>query len=187
MAASHKIEVEMKFEVATAGSGDRYLVAPELGPFTPGGPVDSIRVEDRYVDSADWTLARAGFAARMRKTSHGTEISLKAVNVSGGRLQRREEIEGPTDAGLVPRDWPGSHARDVVLELCGDEPLAEILTIRQLRRVRPLKAGGTRAELSLDEVEVVGRWRPGLVRGTGGRTQARRRRAPGGHRRHLRP
>jgi len=156
MAASHKIEVEMKFEVATAGSGDRYLVAPELGPFTPGGPVDSIRVEDRYVDSADWALARAGFAARMRKTSHGTEISLKAVNVSGGRLQRREEIEGPTDAGLVPRDWPGSHARDVVLELCGDEPLAEILTIRQLRRVRPLKAGGTRAELSLDEVEVVG-------------------------------
>ena len=156
MAASHKIEVEMKFEVTAAGSGDRYLVAPELGPFTPGGPVDSIRVEDRYVDSADWALARAGFAARMRKTSHGTEISLKAVNVSGGRLQRREEIEGPTDAGLVARDWPGSHARDVVLELCGDEPLAEILTIRQLRRVRPLKAGGTRAELSLDEVEVVG-------------------------------
>ena len=156
MAAGHKIEVEMKFEVTAAGSGDRYLVAPELGPFTPGGPVDSIRVEDRYVDSADWALARAGFAARMRKTSHGTEISLKAVNVSGGRLQRREEIEGPTDAGLVPRDWPGSHARDVVLELCGDEPLAEILTIRQLRRVRPLKAGGTRAELSLDEVEVVG-------------------------------
>ena len=156
MAAGHKIEVEMKFEVTAAGSGDRYLVAPELGPFTPGGPVDSIRVEDRYVDSADWALARAGFAARMRKTSRGTEISLKAVNVSGGRLQRREEIEGPTDAGLVPRDWPGSHARDVVLELCGDKPLAEILTIRQLRRVRPLKAGGTRAELSLDEVEVVG-------------------------------
>ena len=156
MAAGHKIEIEMKFEVVAPGGGDRYLVAPELGPFTPSGPVSSIRVEDRYVDSADWALARAGFAARMRKTSRGSEISLKALSSSGGRLQRREEIEGPTDANLNPRDWPASHARHVVLELCGDEALVEMLTIRQLRRLRTLKAGGTRAELSLDEVEIVG-------------------------------
>ena len=156
MAAGHKIEIEMKFEVAAPGGGDRYLVAPELGPFTPSGPVSSIRVEDRYVDSADWALARAGFAARMRKTSRGSQISLKALSASGGRLQRREEIEGPTDANLNPRDWPASHARNVVLELCGDEALVEMLTIRQLRRLRTLKAGGTRAELSLDEVEIVG-------------------------------
>ena len=156
MAAGHKIEIEMKFEVAVPGGGDRYLVAPELGPFTPSGPVSSLRVEDRYVDSADWALARAGFAARMRKTSRGSEISLKALSTSGGRLQRREEIEGPTDAHLNPRDWPASQARNVVLELCGDETLVEMLTIRQLRRLRNLRAGGTRAELSLDEVEIEG-------------------------------
>jgi len=156
MAAGHKIEVEMKFEVADPGGGDMYLVAPELGPFTPAGLVSSIRVEDRYVDSPDWALARAGFAARMRKTSRGSQISLKAQNYTGGRLQRREEIEGPTDGGLNPRAWPTSHARDVVLELCGDETLVEMLTIRQLRRLRTLKAGPTRAELSLDEVEIVG-------------------------------
>jgi CHAD domain-containing protein len=156
MATGRKIEVEMKYEVATPGGADRYLVAPEIGPFAPDGPVRSIRVEDRYVDSADWALARAGFAARLRKTSHGTEISLKAQNASGGRLQRREEIEGPADAGLIPADWPASQARTVILELCGDDPLVELLTIRQLRRVRALKADSTRAELSVDEVEVVG-------------------------------
>jgi CHAD domain-containing protein len=156
MATGRKIEVEMKFEVTTPGGADRYLVAPELGPFTADGPVDSIRVEDRYVDSADWALARAGFAARLRKTSRGTEISLKAQNASGGRLQRREEIEGPTDAGLLAKHWPASQARTVIMELCGDEPLVELLTIRQLRRVRPLRAETTRAELSVDEVEVVG-------------------------------
>ena len=156
MAAGHKIEIEMKFEVAAPGGGDRYLVAPELGPFVANGSVSSLRVEDRYVDSPDWALARAGFAARMRKTSRGSEISLKALNTSGGRLQRREEIEGPTDATLNPRDWPSSNARNVVLELCGDEALVEMLTIRQLRRLRTLKAGGTRAEMSLDEVEIVG-------------------------------
>ena len=155
MAAARKIEVEMKYEVATAGGGDRYLVAPELGPFTPDGPVTSVRVEDRYVDSADWALARAGFATRLRKTSRGTEIGLKAQNASRGRLQRREEIEGPADEELVPAGWPASQARTVILELCGDEPLVELLTVRQLRRVRPLQAGATRAELSVDEVEVI--------------------------------
>jgi CHAD domain-containing protein len=157
--APRKIEVEMKYEVARPGGADRYLVAPELGPFTPDGQVRSIRVEDRYVDSADWALARAGFAARMRKTSHGTEISLKATNVSPGRLHRREEVEGPADEALVPGGWPSSQARKVVMELCGDEPLVEMLTIRQLRRVRLLTAGGTRAEMSLDEVEVIGQGR----------------------------
>ena len=98
MATGRRIEVETKFQVASPGAADGYLVAPEIGPFTPDGPVDSELVEDRYVDSPDWALARAGFAARLRKTSHGTEISLKAQNVSGGRLQRREEIEGPAPA-----------------------------------------------------------------------------------------
>ncbi len=155
MASARKIEVEMKYEVATLGGADRYLVAPELGSFVPDGPVGSIRVEDRYVDSADWALRRAGFAARLRKTSRGTEISLKAKNTSGDRLHRREEIEGPAMERLVPTEWPASPARNVVLELCGDEPLVESLTIRQLRRIRTLRAGATRAELSLDEVEVV--------------------------------
>ena len=156
MATGRKIEIEMKYEVVLSGGADRYLVAPELGPFTPSGPVDSIRVEDRYVDSADWALARAGFAARLRKTSRGTEISLKAQNSSGGRLQRRDEIEGPADTDLIPGDWPASQARTIMLELCGDETLVELLTIRQLRRIRNLQAGATRAELSVDEVEVVG-------------------------------
>ena len=156
MAAARKIEVEMKYEVAAPGGADRYLVAPELGPFTADGPVRSIRVEDRYVDSPDWALARAGFSTRLRRTSRGTEIGLKAQNASGGRLQRREEIEGPADEELVPAGWPASQARSVILELCGDEPLVELLTVRQLRRVRSLRADATRAEMSLDEVEVVG-------------------------------
>ena len=159
MAAARRTEVEMKYEVAAPGGGDRYLVAPELGPFVTDGRVVSVRVEDRYVDTAGWALARAGFAARLRRTSRGTQIGLKAHNVSTGRLQRREEIEGPADEELIPAGWPASQARSVVLELCGNEQLVELLTIRQLRRVRSLRAGATRAELSLDEVEVVSQGR----------------------------
>ncbi|HEU6439531.1 MAG TPA: CHAD domain-containing protein [Terriglobales bacterium] len=156
MAARRKIEVETKYGVKSPGGADRYLVAPELGPFTPDGPVRSVRVQDRYIDSTDWALAGAGFAARLRKTSHGTRINLKALSSSGSRLQRRQEIEGPADESLVPGDWPSSKARSSVLELCGEAALVDLLTIRQLRRVRQLRAGNTRAELSVDAVEVVG-------------------------------
>jgi CHAD domain-containing protein len=156
VATRRKIEVEAKYQVKALGGADRYLVAPELGPFTPDGPVRSVRVEDRYIDSADWALARAGFAARLRKTSRGTRINLKALGSSGARLQRRQEIEGPADGSLVPGDWSSSKARSSVLELCGEAALVDLLTIRQLRRVRQLRAGNTRAELSVDEVEVVG-------------------------------
>jgi CHAD domain-containing protein len=156
MATERKIEVELKYQVTAPGGADRYLVAPEIGPFKSIGQVRSVRLEDGYVDSADWGLARAGFAARLRRTSAGTLISVKAHATSGVRLHRREEIEGPADAAAIPRDWPDSQARTVILELCGDDPLIELLKIRQLRRVRRFEAGEARVELSLDEVEVIG-------------------------------
>jgi CHAD domain-containing protein len=156
MVNDRKVEVELKYEISSRGGADGYLVAPELGSFKAFGQIRSVRLEDRYVDSADWALTRAGLAARLRQTSQGTFVSLKARAASRTQLHRREEIEGPADAGWEPGEWPASEARNVVLELCGDDPLLEILTIRQLRRVRRLESAGTRAELSLDEVEVIG-------------------------------
>jgi CHAD domain-containing protein len=157
MATDRKIEVEAKYRIATSGAADRYLVAPELGPFVAQGAVRQIRIQDRYVDSPDWALARAGFAARLRKTSRGTQIGLKARAAASGHVHRREEIEGPADDGLTPSAWPASSARDVVLELCGDQQLVEVVTLRQLRRIRPMQASDSTAELSVDEVEVVSR------------------------------
>lgn len=154
MAAGRKVEVELKYEVVAGGDADRYLVAPEFGPFKPAGQVRSIQLEDRYLDSADWALARAGFAARLRRTSHGTQICLKTNAAAGGRVQRREEIEGPADPAQPPTAWAASPARSVILELCGDEPLVELLTLRQLRRQRRLESAETRVELSVDEVTV---------------------------------
>jgi CHAD domain-containing protein len=154
MATGRKIEVELKYEVLSIGSADRYLVAPEIGPFRPAGQVSSVQLEDRYVDSADWALARAGFAARLRRTSHGTQICLKTHAPADGRLHRREELEGPADPATPPTAWPASQARSALLELCGDEPLIELLTLRQLRRVRRFEASSTRVELSVDEVTV---------------------------------
>ena len=160
MVTGRKVEVEMKYQLRSPDSADRYLVAPELGPFKPAGQVRIVQVEDRYVDSADWALTRAGFAARLRRTGHETVIGLKRRAAPEGRLHRREEFEGPADQDTLPAGWPASPARSVVLELCGDAPLAELLTIRQMRRVRRLTAGETTADLSVDEVEVLVAGRP---------------------------
>ncbi|MGD0861675.1 MAG: CHAD domain-containing protein [Candidatus Limnocylindrales bacterium] len=155
MVTGRRIEVEMKYEVRGPDGADRYLVAPELGQFRAAGPVRIVRIEDRYVDSADWALSRSGFAARLRRTPHETVIGLKRQATPDGPLARREELEGPADSESTPTDWPASPARSVILELCGDAPLVELLTIRQVRRIRGLEGGDTTAELSVDQVEVL--------------------------------
>ena len=72
-------EVELKYRLLQAAAGDRYLVAEELGGFRPITPVRSTQLEDRYLDTGDGALARAGFAARLRQTAKGTTVSVKAL------------------------------------------------------------------------------------------------------------
>ena len=142
-------------------AGDRYLVADELGGFHPITPVRSTQLEDRYLDTGDGALARAGFAARLRQTANGTTVSVKSIvrRAGDGSAHRREELEGPADRTAGPRDWPPSDARSLILEQCGDAPLVELVTIRQLRRKRKLQSADTIVELSLDEVDAVARSR----------------------------
>ena len=80
--------------------------------------------EDRYLDTSDGALARAGYAARLRQTRGGTVVTVKSTRLRPrAPLARREELEGPADRTAEPRDWPPSGARSLILELCGDAPL----------------------------------------------------------------
>jgi len=153
------IEVELKYRIRDLAAGERYLVLGGIGGFAAAGPMKTAQIEDRYLDTADRALARAGFAARLRQSKKGAIVSVKATGGRGSAIDgvphRREELEGPADRTLGPRDWPASDARSLILELCGDAPLVELATIRQLRRRRELRDGDTLVELSLDEVDVV--------------------------------
>ena len=159
--APRPVEVELKYRLRQAAAGDRYLVAEDLAGFHPITPVRSTQLEDRYLDTGDGALARAGFAARLRQTANGTTVSVKSLvrRPGEGGAHRREELEGPADRTAGPRDWPPSDARSLILEQCGDAPLVELVTIRQLRRKRKLQSADTIVELSLDEVDAVARSR----------------------------
>ena len=153
------IEVELKYRIRDLAAGERYLILGGIGGFAAAGPMKTAQIEDRYLDTADRALARAGFAARLRQSKKGAIVSVKATGGRGSAIHgvphRREELEGPADRTQGPRDWPASDARSLILELCGDAPLVELATIRQLRRRRELRDGDTLVELSLDEVDVV--------------------------------
>jgi CHAD domain-containing protein len=155
-------EIELKYRVADVVAAERVLAADRLGPFSGGaGRARATQLEDRYVDTADGALARAGYAVRLRQAGGETLVSVKSrshTEGSDGSMQR-DELEGPADRVAPPVDWPPSDARSLVLEHAGDAPLVEQVTIRQLRRVRQLRSSSTRVELSLDEVDVVSRGR----------------------------
>jgi triphosphatase len=155
-------EVELKYRVGDLAAAERMFDTEHLGPFSGGaGRARSIQLEDRYIDTADGALARAGFAVRLRQAGGETLVSVKSLahtDGPGGSV-RRDELEGPADRVAAPADWPNSDARALVLEHAGDAPLVERVTIRQLRRKRLLKSAATRVELSLDEVDVVSRGR----------------------------
>jgi CHAD domain-containing protein len=155
------VEVELKYRVVDLASAERYLTADEIGPFAGGAVVRSTQMEDRYVDTAGGAFSKAGFAVRLRQSGRGTMVSVKALarGRGPGGAARREELEGPADRAAGPLEWPASDARALVLELAGDAPLVELVTIRQLRRRRVVRDTDTRVELSLDEVDVVTRSR----------------------------
>lgn len=156
------VEVELKYRVSELSAAERLLTAERVGPFAGGGGrARSTQLEDRYVDTADGALGRAGFAVRLRQSGGETIVSVKSLargDGPGGAV-RREELEGPADRVGAAVDWPASDARALVLEHAGDAPLVELVTVRQLRRKRHLKSGRSRVELSLDEVDVVSRGR----------------------------
>jgi CHAD domain-containing protein len=152
-------EVELKYRVLDPDVGARLLASDTLGPFVAQGPARTTQTEDHYVDTPDTALTRAGFAGRFRQSGGTTLISLKSLHRSSGSIHRRDELEGPADRSLSPIDWPSSPARSLVLELCGDGPLVELVTVRQLRRKRRYASSTTEVELSVDEADVVDRGR----------------------------
>jgi CHAD domain-containing protein len=155
------VEVELKYRVVDLAAAERLMAADRLGPFSAGSRARTIQLEDRYVDTSDGALTRAGFAVRLRQKGPETLVSVKSLARSegpGGAV-RRDELEGPAHRVAPAVEWPASDARSLVLEHAGDAPLVELVTIRQLRRQRQLKSTGARVELSLDEVDVVTRGR----------------------------
>jgi inorganic triphosphatase YgiF len=151
------MEIELKYRMTEATTGERLLAAEDLAGFTAVAPVVMVLNEDRYVDTPDGVLAAAGYAGRFRSNGDATVITLKGLRRHdvGGAVHRREELEGPADLGSPATTWPESAARDAILAIAGEAELGELVRVRQVRRKRDYAANGNVVELSVDDVEVV--------------------------------
>jgi CHAD domain-containing protein len=171
-AAGDPEEIELKYRVKDVEALRAWLESGLPDGITSGEWRERLD-RDTYVDTADGAIARGGFGARLRRRGGRVTLTLKSPDRrhtgaqsggdsggnAGAALHQRTELEGRAGAGLDPLTWPESAARERLLGLVGDAPLAVRFTIRQRRRVRLLhREDGAAAELSLDEVEVrVGR------------------------------
>ena len=62
----------------------------------------SSQLEDRYVDTADGAMARAGFAVRLRQSGRGTIVSIKSLARADGR-RRGDAPRGARGTGRPDR------------------------------------------------------------------------------------
>ncbi len=151
------VEIELKLEVRDVRAARRLLDGQRLGEdLVATGPAQTVVVVDRYVDTAARSLERAGRVARLRAAGDELLVTVKSLATPvAGAVHRREELEAPASAALEPLAWPTSDARALILELAGDSPLEELVTIRQQRRQRRFARDDTTIELSLDRVAIL--------------------------------
>jgi len=151
------IEAELKLRAAGEAPLDALTTAPALGRARLG-PAVTVDELDVYLDTPDGRLAAARWACRLRTREGRRWISLRgpAAHQPGEPLHRRPEIEGPVGPDpLDPAAWPDSPARARVLQLAGEQRLAERVTLRQRRTERSVALEGEEiGTLSLDRVEV---------------------------------
>ncbi|MEZ0240128.1 MAG: CHAD domain-containing protein [Chloroflexota bacterium] len=148
-------EVELKYRLRKGDSGLRYVEGDELADLPAAGPATVVRHEDRYVDTAAGAIREAGYAARIRRSGETEVVTIKSGEDVRDGFVDRQELEGPAGDLATPERWPQSTARDLLLELTADQPLGDVVTLRQERHKRVYGKGRTRVEVSVDAVDVV--------------------------------
>ena len=115
------------------------------------------RLTDRYIDTDDWRIARAGYVLRLRRRGRNAHVTLKALNSpSASGLRQRVEIsqvvEGDPLQSLPGHGEVGSR----VSAMAGRRPLRHVLEVRTRRRPFSLRVAGTEvAEMVLDDTTIV--------------------------------
>lgn len=147
------MEVEAKFSIPNEETFHRLQAAKQLAGFSLSTP--QIReVCDRYKDTAEFAIKKAGYCCRIRESGNSWIVTVKELAAAEGAVHKREECEVVLAGDVPPAQWPESSAHDFILQCIGHEPLVELFELRQTRVMRFIKSPKERtvAELCLDEV-----------------------------------
>ncbi|WP_119066193.1 CHAD domain-containing protein [Rubrobacter indicoceani] len=167
MKKNHDVqEVEWQFDALDLRPVLRWLAAAASPEGAPDGftvePLGERKLSDSYLDTADWSVFRAGYALRIRRRDGEVEATIKRLSsLSGVGPKVRREISEPfEEAGALDFKGAKSMLGDWVRSLCGDRKLLELFEVQTSRRTcrllyhAPDGEEVSRAEIALDETEI---------------------------------
>lgn len=152
-----RLEVELKYAVRDPAGLSELLATGEMAGYRVGAPRLAL-VEDRYVDTAERSIERAGYAARLRTRDGRVTIELKSLASEAAgieALHRREELGGPATGDLNPGAWPPSAARERLQDLAAGAPIVERFRLQQRRDERLLAGNAGTILLTVDAADVL--------------------------------
>jgi triphosphatase len=154
-------EVEWQFDAIDLRPVQRWLSSLTSREY-PGVPPLAVlakptrRLTDRYMDTADLRVARAGFALRTRQRGRAVEVTLKETrpaDLSGVRTRLELSESLPAGLGLLETDGPVAQR---VRGVAGRRQLGEVLEVRTRRQPFSLRAAGSEvAEVALDDTTIL--------------------------------
>jgi triphosphatase len=125
-----KIEREIKFRLAEGGDAGAVRAAIESAGFALS-PEPPLTHEDRYLDTGDWLLYRAGVALRLRADE--ARVRLEAKSIRSASDEALERLEWAQDAPPGDPPWSGGLPEGPVETLL--RPLATLRVAERLQVV----------------------------------------------------
>lgn len=156
-ASGKTTEVELKLSAPDAAALDALPGALEsLGLAVKDTGAKAMR--DRYLDTEDWRLYRAGFGCRLRTSAEGATLTVKALtDIEGGWAERLEfEERLPAADVALPGPMPeGEIARQFAPALAG-RPLRPVVELAKRQQAYDASCDGLFVKATADWVEVQG-------------------------------
>ncbi|GAA1948899.1 CYTH domain-containing protein [Microbacterium deminutum] len=139
------MEIERKYDVDDLAALPDWTALPGVAVV---GAAEIRELDAQYLDTADRSLARSGFALRRRSGGPDEGWHIKGPLVDGGRVEQHWPLGDARDASVVP---PAILA---ALSPVTTEPLLPLARIRNARTAYALRAadGGLVAEFVDDRV-----------------------------------
>jgi len=151
-------EVEWQLTCTDLGAVRRWL--------TDHGKIDGLILEprstqqilDRYLDTGDWRIHRAGFALRIRSESGKSEATLKSLHSASeevaDRREMSEELENAESETIRQLSGPVGTLVHAVSGAQALLPLFEVRTSRQRFTIRKAEEARPLGEIALDDTVI---------------------------------
>jgi len=155
------VEVEWQLDALDLRPVERWLAALPGGHRGGLGTVTvlakpSRRLVDRYLDTEDWRVGRAGLVLRTRHHGRRDEVTLKDTTSAGsGGLRQRLEVTEVLPTGGVDQLGDAGPVGRRLAALTGRRTLRQVVEVRTRRRPFALRVGDEEVgEIALDETTI---------------------------------